>query len=319
MIKSEYKITILYLIIGGLWILFSDRLVSGIASNAEDISILQTWKGWFYVAVTGLLLFFLIRKDNQNLRKSTNALQKAKDELEKANRIKSSFLTNMSHEVRTPMNAIIGFSELLKTETLSKKQRAEYLDFIQQNSNQLVDLITNISDVSDLQVNHAEIITSRFCLNDLIDELQQEAESLLPDNKKTSITIESFKNLARIDSYIEADFGKLSRMLYHLLSNAIKYTNEGKIEFGYELLNEEEIRFFVRDTGIGIAKEDQENIFTSFVRSEKETTIRGAGLGLAVVKGFVEKMDGEIQLNSKIGSGTVFYITLPYHKIVHIT
>jgi signal transduction histidine kinase len=135
--KFEYKFLVLYLIIGGFWILFSDRLLESLISDVKIISQLQTYKGWFYVLVTGVFFYSVLKKHLIKVRK-------AEEEARESDRLKSAFLQNMSHEIRTPMNGIIGFCDLLQEEDLSEEQRHKYLDIVTKSSNQLLNVVNDI-------------------------------------------------------------------------------------------------------------------------------------------------------------------------------
>ncbi len=311
-IWAAHRIVFIYLILGGLWIGFSDRVIILLTQNPYQLTILQSFKGWGFILVTSFLLFLLLKDDLSKRKKMINDLRNAKEAAEKADRVKSAFLSNMSHELRTPMNAILGFTELLRQSNLSEEEKKEFLEIIQNAGYQLVDLITNIVDASTLQVHQAEVVKSSFSLNDLMDELLLEGESILANFRNHHTEIRLSKPLKRVDSFIITDYGKLSRILYHLIQNAIRNTLEGHVAFGYELSDQALIRFFVKDTGVGIPEYEHPQIFEAFVKShEKHESTRGAGLGLNIVKGFVDLLDGEMQFCSKPDQGTVVMITLP--------
>lgn len=313
--KAEYHIPVAYLVIGALWIIFSDAAINYLTDDPEVLSSLQTYKGQFFILITAVLLFFLVKREMNRRKEVESQLQEARKAAEQADRVKTQFMSNMSHEIRTPMNAIIGFSELLKGEDIETDRSAEYLKHIQDSGKELVDLLTNISDASMLQVGELEVDKTEFNLNELLEDLFIEASVDIREHSEGRINMDLNLPLKKEDSNIVSDYGKLSRLLYHLVNNAVKYTYKGRIELGYELSGTDKVRFFVKDTGLGIPDSDQKEIFKSFVKSGDERDVsKGAGLGLSIAKGFAEVMGGSIELHSKEGSGTVVMIDLPYVK-----
>jgi signal transduction histidine kinase len=312
---KEYKIVIIYLIFGGVWILFSDKAVMLMTTDPDEMTMWQTYKGWGFIVATAVLFFFIILGDIRRRGRILQELKTARDIAESADKIKTAFMSNMSHEVRTPMNAIVGFSELLKDKNIEPEKRVEYIEIIQRSGYQLVDLITNMVDASVLQVKQAEVVQSSFCLNDLIDELRFEAESMVANYPGHQTIVKATMPLARKESCIIADYGKLSRALYHLIQNAAKFTPSGLIEIGYSVTEETKLRLFVKDTGVGIPEEEQCRLFEPFGKTFMHQEIsRGTGLGLNIVKGFVILLDGELIMNSKPGQGTVVSIVIPLVK-----
>lgn len=312
---QEYRLIVIYLIFGGLWILFSDRAIMLLTQNPQEITLLQTYKGWGFIVITAFLLLLMMIADNKRRKKILADLKKAKEAAENAERVKSSFMSNMSHEVRSPMNVIVGFSELLRDPGISDNQKDEYIESIQKAGFHLVDLITNMVDASDLHVQQTELVNSSFNLNDLFDELRLEAESMLENYNNTKTKIRVVESLERNESFIIADYGKLSRAIYHLIQNAVKNTPEGFIEIGYDIIEGDKIRLYVRDTGVGIPENRQPHIFEAFSKSNgRLEPSQGAGLGLNIVKGFVEIMEGDITFNSIPGEGTVIGIILTLNR-----
>ncbi|MFO7722586.1 MAG: HAMP domain-containing sensor histidine kinase, partial [Bacteroidales bacterium] len=283
--------------------------------DPDEITRWQTYKGWGFIIATAVIFFFIILGDIRRRDKYLQEIKTARDIAENADKIKSAFMSNMSHEVRSPMNAIVGFSELLKEPDLEPERRNEYIDTIQRSGYQLVDLVTNMVDASELQVKQTEVVQSSFCLNDLMDELRIEAESMIANYPGYQTTVESSIPLPRNESFIIADYGKLSRMLYHLIQNAVKFTPSGLIIIGYSITDDTKIRLFVKDTGMGIPEEDQHKLFEPFGKTFRHKDIsRGTGLGLNIVKGFITLMEGELHMNSKPGQGTVVNLSLPLVK-----
>ena len=244
----------------------------------------------------------------QLMRESLDLLA-AKQKVEESDRLKSAFLANMSHEVRTPLNSIIGFSELLVDPDFEEDQKNEFIQHIISNGNSLLTIISDIMDISkmesgEIKIRKSQINTQKF-ISDIKEKFASQAEDrklelklILPDND--------------VEKVIFADVERLRQIFNNLISNAIKFTTNGRIELGY-LLTCTTIEFFVRDTGIGIPAEYHDIIFKRFRQVETSTTRKfgGNGLGLAISKNLVELMGGKIWLESEFGKGSVFYFTLP--------
>lgn len=267
-----------------------------------------------------------IRASNEELTATTDALVSANDELlvakgkaEESNKLKTEFLNNMSHEVRTPMNGIIGFSQLLEIPDMDDNTRKNYIDIIQKSSNQLLGIIDNIIEISKLGTKQVDLFERETDLNKLLSELYAVFNIKA---QESGINLVFNKCLADEYSIIIIDNIKLYKILSNLLENAIKFTNNGIVEFGYSVKNikqpmtvdKKAIQFYVKDTGIGINKEKQDIIFEKFLQADPELSRQygGLGLGLAIVKENTELMGGEIGLDSEDGKGSTFYITLPY-------
>ncbi|NWJ52442.1 MAG: PAS domain S-box protein [Bacteroidetes bacterium] len=247
------------------------------------------------------------KQDIQNLR---IALSKA----EESDRLKTAFLSNMSHEIRTPMNGIIGFSELLDDDYLSGEERKQYTQIINTNGKHLLSIINDIVDIAKIDSNQLAINKDWFYLNHLLDELliSYDNEKIIRDKKNISFILE--KEFEDSQSLILTDDVRLRQILLNLLGNALKFTKEGFIKFGYSLQNDK-LCFFVQDTGKGVAKEKQTIIFERF-RQEEETYTRqfgGTGLGLTISKGLVELLGGKMWLVSDEGKGASFFFTIPYN------
>lgn len=236
-------------------------------------------------------------------------LIKAKEEAELSNRLKSSFLANMSHEVRTPMNAIIGFSQILGDPDLESKQKNEFINIIINSSNQLLNIVNDILEISQLESGNICLEVELFNLNDLFSDLYYQ---YLKKGEISGLSIT--KEIPITDEYftIYTDRKKLNQVLTILLDNAVKFTNKGDIKFGYSI-KENQLEFFVKDTGIGIEKELHEVIFERFRQAEMDLTRRfgGTGLGLAISKNIVTLLGGKIWLDSTPGIGSTFYFTIP--------
>jgi PAS domain S-box-containing protein len=244
-------------------------------------------------------------------------LKRAKEKAEEADQLKSAFLANMSHEIRTPMNAILGFSNLLNNPSVTKAQQEEYIEIINSRGNQLLQVINDIIDLSKIDSNQLLLEKETFNLNHFMDEIHTNFSQSIKEAYKKNIDLKLEKGLKDDKSAVQLDKTRLEQVLTYLLRNAIKYTEEGMIKFGYELEQRAEpkqLKFFIQDTGVGIPEEKQEVIFERFRQSDDSKTREygGTGLGLSISKGLVEMMGGAIWLYSVPSEGTTFYFTLPY-------
>ena len=240
-------------------------------------------------------------------------LKYAKEKAEESDRLKSAFLSNMSHEIRTPMNAILGFSDLLLKRDLDRHKRDRFSKLIHRSSEQLLILINDIIDISKIESNLLNIEKEWIKLEPVMEEvllsMQQSAFSREKPVNLKYIPAEGIEN-----EYILADRNRLIQVFNNLLTNALKFTYEGVVEFGYAKIVKDKssyFEFFVRDTGIGIPEESQEIIFKRFVQAKNQKIMHGTGLGLSITKGLVNAMGGDVSLESEPGEGTTFYFTIP--------
>jgi PAS domain S-box-containing protein len=240
-----------------------------------------------------------------------------KEKAEESDRLKTTFLQNISHEIRTPLNAISGFSGLLDTPNLSGDKRQMYTQIIRQSSDQLLGIVSDILTISMLETKQEQIKISKVCINEIIDELYA---VFLKQVVNKNISLHSFKTLSDTESVIFSDKIKITQILSNLLSNALKFTDEGLVEYGYELKSNAEtyeMEFFVKDSGIGIKPEYHDKIFERFAQSETSIQLKygGTGLGLSISKGLVELLGGKIWMESEPGKGSTFYFKIPIKNI----
>jgi signal transduction histidine kinase len=255
-------------------------------------------------------LFIGMIEDITRKKKDEQDLIAAKLKAEESDRLKTAFLHNVSHEIRTPMNAIIGFSSLLQEPDLTEPERHQYTDIIFQSSNQLLSIINDIVDVANIESGQVKMNTSRMDLNYALRNLDEQYSL---SGKKHKIPIILNTGLPDDEAIIKTDPTKLIQIISNLLNNSIKFTRNGKIEFGYEL-TDGFLEFFVKDTGIGIPQESIPKIFDRFYQVDRTVSRQfgGTGLGLSICKAYVHLLGGVISVTSDPGTGTNFLFTIPY-------
>jgi len=237
-------------------------------------------------------------------------LYRAKEKAEESDRLKSAFLANMSHEIRTPMNGILGFSELLKNPELTGGEQQEYISIIEKSGARMLNIINNIVDISKIEAGLMKLAIGESNINDQMEYIYS---FFKPEVEAKGIKF-AFRNTLPVkDSIIYSDREKNFAILANLVKNAIKYTEEGAIEFGC-CKKGDFLEFYVKDTGIGIPIERQEAIFERFIQADiaDKMARQGAGLGLSISKAYVEMLGGKIWVESIEGTGSTFYFTLPY-------
>ncbi|WP_456461139.1 PAS domain-containing hybrid sensor histidine kinase/response regulator [Lutibacter sp.] len=240
-------------------------------------------------------------------------LLKAKKEAEEGNRLKTEFLNNMSHEIRTPMNGIIGFSEMLTEENITEAKRKYFINIIQNSGKQLLQIIDDILEISKLGTKQVKVIETKVCLNDVLLELFSVFDIKAKENN-TPLYLK--KSLSNEKSTVLIDKTKLIKILSNLLENALKFTNKGFIEIGYYLENEI-LKIYVKDTGVGIDSKNQKRIFDRFSQGDHKLSKKagGLGLGLSIAKENTELLGGKISVQSKKGEGSTFIISIPYNPV----
>ncbi len=252
---------------------------------------------------------------NEELRHTNHNLITAKEKVYESEKLKTSFLQNMSHEIRTPLNAICGFADMLNDNDLDDEKRKSLVNIIINSSNQLLSIMNDILIISTIETKQQNINIKEININSLLIELMS---IYTPKTKSQNISLFIKQQLNDEYAIIKNDIIKLRQVLTNLLNNAVKFTKKGIIEFGYLLDvidNKHYIKFYVKDTGIGIKPELHHKIFERFRQAETSISDNygGTGLGLAISKAYVEILGGKIWLESELNTGSTFYFTLPYN------
>ncbi|WP_066632903.1 sensor histidine kinase [Labilibacter marinus] len=301
----------------------------------QNISVFVTHKNTFMsmgvvfaaLVVVILLLLYSIRRrkvaeeklqasydeliiTDEVLRETNLLLAEAKNKAEKSDKLKSVFLANLSHEIRTPMNGIMGFADLLKHENLPQPLQQEYIQVVENSGKRMLSIIEELVDISKIEAGLVEVHAKAVKLNQILDGIFNFFH-LTAKSKKLEFNLH--KGLNDLEAHILMDTVKVEQILMNLIKNAMKFTKEGGVKFGYDM-DDAKLMFYVTDTGIGISEEAMKVIFERFRKVEDHTLAyeEGIGLGLAISKSFVEMMGGKIWLESQSDVGTTFYFQLPY-------
>jgi CheY-like chemotaxis protein/nitrogen-specific signal transduction histidine kinase len=258
-------------------------------------------------------LIAVVFADNTKRKKQQLKIIKDKKRVENSDRIKNNFISNLSHEIRTPMNGILGFTEFLSDPNLSETKRKHYITIIQNSGKQLMRTMDDLLEFSKLGTKQVSLIENEICLNNIILELFTLFNIKARENK---IPLYLKTGLSDTESTVLIDETKLKNVLSNLLENALKFTKQGYIEFGYNKVDSDLV-MYVKDTGVGIKPERQKSVFERFSKEEEESSknIGGLGLGLWIAKENTELLGGKIALKSKKNEGTTFFVKLPYTPI----
>ena len=241
--------------------------------------------------------------------KASEQMKLAKEKAEASDNLKTTFLNNISHEVRTPLNGILGFAEIMSRPDLSETDKTDSLLMLHESSDRLLDTITNYMDISLLASGNLSVHTRVFYPGPVLQKLFDSYKTKCSE-RKLDLVLEITKDDNSL--LISSDPEILYKIISHLLNNAIKFTEKGRINYGYNLSNAE-VEFFVKDTGIGIGKESINSIFDHFVKEDRGPSklSEGSGLGLSIAKGMIEIIGGKIRVESEIGVGSCFFFTIP--------
>ena len=251
----------------------------------------------------GVIEMLCINYDITPLKETEEKLIIARDKAEELDRLKSAFLANMSHEIRTPLNSIVGFSSLL-AETDDREERQEYIKIVETNNELLLQLVSDILDLSKIESGTFDFVRSDLDVNESCMKIIKSMEMKVPET--VDLVFEKYMP----DCHIYTDKNRFMQVITNFINNALKFTKQGTIALGYEQTAPHEIKFYVRDTGVGIPKEKIDSIFERFVKLN--TFVQGTGLGLSICKSLVSQMGGKIGVESTEGEGSCFWFTHPY-------
>ena len=254
----------------------------------------------------GIIDMVCVNYDITELKETERKLIAARDKAEELDRLKSAFLANMSHEIRTPLNAIVGFSSLL-TETEDMKDRKQYMAIVQENTELLLQLISDILDLSKMESGAFELVKSDTDVNLLCSEIIRSLRMKVPAG------VELVFEECLPGCHVWADKNRLNQVISNFINNALKFTFSGSITLGYYRQTDGYLRFYVRDTGMGIPKNKIKTVFDRFVKLN--SFVHGTGLGLSICKSLVEQMGGTIGVESEEGEGSCFWFTYPYQEM----
>jgi len=251
-------------------------------------------------------------RDITEQKKIEEELIRSKEKAEESDRLKSAFLANMSHEIRTPMNGILGFTDLLMEPNLSQDNKQEFLEIIKASGDKMLSTLNDIIDVAKIEAGMVKLKKEEVNLSTFINGLYN---FFLPETQKKNLELIMNENNNKPLQDYDTDPVKLNSILTNLIKNAIKFTTEGYIEFGYTNTNDS-ITFYVTDTGIGIPEESQKNIFERFIQADvaMSRVYEGSGLGLSIAKSYTEMLGGTISLRSEQKKGTTVFVELPYQE-----
>jgi hypothetical protein len=257
--------------------------------------------------------FMVVCRDISDRKKIEADLISAKNKAEENDKLKTAFLHNISHEIRTPLNAIVGFSSLLDDLNLSRAQQKSFIEIINKSSDHLLEIINDIIETSNIEAGVVKVNEYDLYLNDLIEKLYIQF-NLYAERK--NIQLERSFGIRDERFIIRTDKTKLFQILSNLISNSIKFTDSGTIKFGY-IVEENNLHFYVSDTGKGIPENEFQKIFDRFYQVEHTLNrlYEGTGLGLSICKAYVELLGGQIWLSSKVGEGTTFNFSIPFNSV----
>jgi signal transduction histidine kinase len=314
--RIALKITFIYFLIGFLWILFSDQFILSVGGSVNAVTILQTYKGWFFVSITAILLFFLIRREIIKKNQVEEHLLKAKQKAEESELLKSAFLSNMSHEIRTPLNGILGFCELILDDSFSAEDKKIFAQNLTRNGNDLLKLINDIMEISKIQENQLGITKKAFNLNNLLNVIYYEYRQPDANLVKEKVAFKQINGTNDIEIELFSDQIKIMHIFRNLLNNAFFFTHEGFIHFGFEE-KETGVELFVEDTGCGIDESGKDQIFKPFFKGKNMVVgNKGFGLGLAISRGLVRLLGSDLKFTSTPREGSRFYFVIDNKDVV---
>ncbi len=310
-IPFHFRITILYIVIGALWIILSDHYVVHFTSDPDLILQLSTWKGWLFVLATGIMLFYLVFNELKRRNRIESELRIAKEKADEADRLKTSFLSNLSHYIRTPMNSILGFIELIEEKDTSPERHQAFLSYISKSSQNLLETLTSIIELSKIQEGQVRLNNQDTLLNELIERAAVLGRVKISELKKP-VHISLKPGLPSDHDHIFADPDKVFLILSNLLANAITYTRIGTIEIGY-IQTGMDIRLWVKDSGPGVPLEKKRYLFSYFLHNAEHASNsdEGTGLGLTLSSRLATLLGGNLWLDCSGPDGSTFCFSFP--------
>ena len=262
---------------------------------------------------------YMMGKYRQRIFEESEKYMLAKEKAEESDRLKSAFLANMSHEIRTPLNSILGFSEILSDDDLNSPTRRRYTEMIQTSGNQLLRIIGDVLDISKIESNQLKIDHLQIDMYNLLTNCLASADQYRKTQQKNNIRIDLIIPKEYQSLQLKSDPFRLTQIFDNLITNAIKNTDNGYIEFGINEIHKVDgvakIEFYVKDTGIGIRQKDFDLLFLRFSRIENHRIQRGNGIGLCITKALIEMLGGKIWFQSKENKGTTFYFNIKLNKV----
>ncbi len=301
-----------------------NRALQGKHSKKERLLHENGEKQWFEINYTPvydknneILGVYFNSKNISEEKKKTQEMITAKRKAEQSERLKTAFLENISHQIRTPLNAIMGFASLLSKKNIPDKKRKHFIHTIQDRGKHLLNIIGDIIDLSEIKAGMVSLQPEKINLNHLIKELELYYKTIINQlDKDRNIEIHSYRGFDDSEAAVFTDSTKLREILNNLLDNAVNFTQKGKIEFGYKLKTNDQLLFFVKDTGIGLSPEQQAVVFENFNKVDNSNIHEkaGTGIGLSIARELIQLFTGQIWLESSPNKGTTFYFTIPYNN-----
>lgn len=255
----------------------------------------------------------ILKKELTDHEETLSKLNKAKIRAEQSDKLKTAFIENISHEIRTPLNSIVGFSQLLAPE-ITMDTFSEYKNIIKNSSNQLITIVEDIIEISEIETHQLQLKKEIINLPKLFGEINSTIEYIVTQQKKEHLHIAIKAPDYNSDPFITTDSKRLQQIIEKLIFNAIKFTDKGFIELGYNVINinnTKTLRCYVKDSGRGISNKEQKQIFKAFYQIEKGANRDGNGLGLSIIEGLTKMLGGDISVESLVGKGSTFTISIP--------
>lgn len=304
-IPFEITITLLYLTFGVLWILFSDKILLSFTENdIEKLAFLQTAKGWVFIMATAFLLLLLLRSYSVKTRKHILRLEKANAEAEKANRLKASFLANLSHDLRTPVNALNGFSELIRQYVPNPEICSKYDKIISENSAKLLRIIDNIVDISNIQVDLLELNPVNFTIDEFCNSLRENTENIIPGNK-----LIHFVKPHEETPVLQTDLNRLLQICEILVLNTISKAGKGTLKISCFVIEDKIAVDFNWSQSVAEAESQRKN--------EQTDVLHGESIGWDIATGLATLLQGQISTHTLSDDSFRFLLTIPMKIKLH--